>query len=308
MDTPRHSFAVLHILTAIACVFCLLFRAEPVIAEEAPEPTLSVTEANRLFDVPMNYEEPPAFTPELLTLERIQPVVVSELDWWVTENDQTDALGNAVTAMNFLIYRFEDEVEWIRDNYTDGWPFGTVNDSVSPMYISPVIAEAIVANTWRECMCTPGTIQGGGWDVASMSASELLKKLEGLGTTNGKAWGIIQWDGGRRLNFVKFCKASGFDPRSLEVQLHYLAYEAYCSLEHPYYMTLLSRYNSATLCLDNVISCAETYRILVERGGTRGITERILRNWDNRWNYSWGDKPSTGLYVHLTMNLIEGSG
>lgn len=293
MDKQHRTIVSINLFVLLLCVVNLLLPDPQVYAQEI----VTVTTIPTVVEGKSEYVKPLVYAP-------VRPVTdhVEEPQWWVTSDEYSDSLGNAMTITNFLLYKFDAEVGWLQDNYVDGWPFGPVINT-NPLEVSEVVAVAIAANSWRECSCRPDTVQNGGWDIHGMTQQQLIDKLKDLGTTSGKAWGIIQWDGGRRLNFVSFCEASGYDPRSLEVQLHYLAYEAYCSTERSAYNTVLSRYNEVEMSLDTVTRCAESYRVLVERGGTEGITGRILLNWGNRWNYAWGEKPDGGWYDYALTNI-----
>lgn len=220
--------------------------------------------------------------------------------WFVTADPSSDVRGNACTIYNFVAYQWDEARTWLQENYTEGWPFGRVKDERPAVELGPTIGMAIVANAMRESSCIPNNQQGRGPLSASVSNQEAINTLMSLGTKSGRAWGIIQWDGGRRENFLRFCNASGFDPRSLEIQLYYLAYEYYASTEFSNYSSLVSRYSSTAPTLSDVKEAAEVFRKKVERGGTQYSANGILENWGNKWNSAWGPKPSGGLFTYLS--------
>lgn len=283
MDKPHCSRMSMHIICALLLLAMYLCDS-----------------AQRISAQPIIYvdRQPTAVTTAYVPTEAdivVEPVVVEPVEeWYVTEDEQVDRRGNAFTILNFLRMRMDDEVQWIKDNYVDGWPFGPLTNDEA-FEISDTVAVAIVANCWDESSCGPDTLQGGS---LSGSAQQALSQLEGLGSTGGHAYGIIQWDGGRRSNFVQFCKASGFDPRSLEVQLHYLAYEAYVSSERSNYDSVLRNHNSLPYTVANVQRTAEVYRARVERGGTPYRSNAVIANWSNKWSSTWGPKPDGGWFAY----------
>lgn len=227
--------------------------------------------------------------------------------WWVTEDELNDVRGNACTILNFCIYEWGNAKTWLQQNYVEGWPHGPVKESREPVTFSPVIAAGIVANAMRESSCTPATIQNGSdFDYRTATSAEVIAELRTYVGVSGKAWGIIQWDGGRRDNFVTFCDVSGYDPRSLQTQLYYLAYEYYASSEYSNYATVFETYQSADYVLSTTQNAAELYRKKVERGGKERSADAILDNWGNKWSPSWGDKPGGGLFQYLKDYMETG--
>lgn len=234
-------------------------------------------------------------------------VQVEPGDWWATEDPLNDVRGNACTILNFCMYEWANAKEWLQQNYTVGWPHGEVKEKREAVNFSAVIAAGIVANAMRESSCTPATIQNGSsFDYRSATVEEVIAELRTYQGVSGKAWGIIQWDGGRRDNFVTFCEVSKFDPRSLEIQLYYLAYEYYASSEYANYTELFETYQPVAYELVTVQNAAELFRKKVERGGTPGSADDILANWGNKWNATWGAKPGGGLFQYLKDYMETG--
>ena len=246
------------------------------------------------------------FVAQVETVEEVeepvvqQPVVQQPSTWWVTEDETSDVRGNACTIFNFISTQWDDAYTWLQENYAEGWPFGRVKSTRPPIELGPTIAIAIVANAMRESSCIPNTKQGVGPISSSLSSSEAVSNLMALGTSSGCAFGIIQWDGDRRENFLRFCNASGLDPRQLEPQLYYMAYEYYASSEYSNYSSLVATYASSELTLRNAESAAEVFRKKVERGGSAYSSTPILETWGNKRHADWGAKPSGGVFSYFT--------
>lgn len=281
----------------LAVMFALLRAPAPVVEAGAAA-----------SDEPFNVSECPppssSATPTLIYTPEVEESVEVpvESSWYVTKDEYTDNLGNAMTITNFCAGEWADARTWLEENYTPGWPHGTVKDARPPIDLGETIAVAIAANAMRESICIPATSQGIGKVADERSAAEVTEWLLSQRCSCGRAWGIIQWDGGRRYNFALFCKASGFDPRSLETQLYYMAYEYYASEEYNSYRRLISKYATADASLENVKGAAETFRVKVERGGVAHAADPILENWGDKWSSAWGEKPPFGLYTYLTTS------
>lgn len=202
-------------------------------------------------------------------------------EWFVSTSELTDEVGNAKSMYNFLTTQWADARQWCVDNYTDDWPLGKVRDSMPAVNLTPLEAAAIVANSLGECGWQPAITQNGSSvDVYTCTKEEFYDYLEGLGTVGGKAFGIIQHDGGRRLNMLKFFKATGTDPRDLEAQLRYLAYEYYAdSYEGQQFNRFRTECENKELTADNFKQGAEAFRKHVERGGTSGRADPLTTTW-----------------------------
>ena len=221
-------------------------------------------------------------------------------EWYVTLDEKTDGIGNACTLFNFVAYHWDDARQWLIDNYNENWPLGPVREDRPAIEVGPTVAMGMVANSIIECGWIPATYEKNG---SIQTPDDLLA----LGDKYNHAWGMIQWDGGRRTNFARFCKASGFDVTSLEVMCYYLAYEYYASAEYnSYNKGLNSLFGDASPTLEKVGDAAYLFRKDVERGGGRQLARTICSNWTNRWNPSWGTKPSGGVF-HL-MNQYYTTG
>lgn len=230
-------------------------------------------------------------------------IYAEEIELVVEEPAEPDGptptqLENAQRIVDFVTTKWADAYVWLQENYNENWPHGPVKENRDPVDLSETIGIAIAANAMRESSCHPNISQSAG-KIAD-DAESVTQWLLGLGSKSGRAWGIIQWDGGRRYNFAQFCDASGFDPCSLDIQLYYLAYEYYATYEYGSYRVLISEYNESAPSLETVTEAAEVFREDVERGGTAHANEVILKTWGNKWDYSWGEKPEGGLYDYLS--------
>lgn len=280
-------------------------KAEARSAGTAPPLVLSYTQ-NLTRDT-VEVDMPPPVVFDVVEEEPDIPEPVAQpTTWWVTEDDASDVRGNACTIFNFVSSQWDDAYAWLQEHYTEGWPFGRVKSDRAPVELGPTIAMGIVANAMRESSCVANTQQGKGPVSSSLSAGDAISSLLSIGSSGGCAYGIIQWDGGRRENFLRFCRASGFDPRSLETQLYYMAYEYYASNEYSSYSALVKQYAAATPTLQNVEGAAELFRKKVERGGAAYSASPILESWGNKWHSSWGTKPSGGLFSYLANYMSTG--
>lgn len=266
----------------LLCLFALLFHP----------PTTTVAHSNFVTDCPLLL----SVTPEEVIA---QEVPSSGKSWLVTTDEYQDTLGNAASIARFCADHWSDAYWWLRANYSGYWPHGPIKEDRAPIDLGWTIGMAIAANAMRESSCIPNTLQGGRSISPLLTATEVTNTLLSYGSSSGRAWGIIQWDGGRRYNFVRFCQASGVDPRSLEVQLHYMAYEYYASNEYKSYQRLVNWYLTADSSLASTKDAAEVFRADVERGGIPNSSNSILMSWGNKWNDAWGAKPAGGLYTYL---------
>lgn len=252
-------------------------------------------------------EEPPVYVeqtylkPVLQTPKRehtVEPTLVPEvvaapIPWNISQGNN-DGLGNAVSIYRFLTTQWENELEWLTENYQPSWPYGVPCEANPVRNLNPNMAIAIAANSMRECSCNPSLVQGGGSPQYS--------------NAKGCAYGLFQFDGGIRWNYLRFADALGKPHDDLETQLHFVAY-SYYSTGAGFYQRWqkFSNLQDLELSFTNCVRAAEAFRIHWECGGTAGVTEEILRNWGNKWNSSWGDKPDGGLYNYL-MKEVEGNG
>lgn len=287
----RHRRACLErALVAILCCICLLGASAPadcqnVIMSRPMQRSFTVDKA-RTF-------------PTVVPME-LAPALHARPDWYTTSDELSDSLGNLQTIMNFCAYAWGDSYTWLQENYVAGWPHGRVKEDRLPLNLGQTIGIAVATNAMRESGGIPGTLQGRGCVAESYSAEGATDALLSMGSSGGQAWGIIQWDGGRRYNFAQFCAASDLDPRSLETQLYYLAYEYYASAEYGSYSGLISTYSDAEVTLINTVAATEVFRAKVERGGVPHSGGPILENWGNKWDSAWGEKPAGGLFTYLT--------
>lgn len=82
--------------------------------------------------------------------------------------------------------------------------------------LSAVQAAGILGNMQAESGVDATAIQGG---------KEYDESRAMNGSIGGYAFGLVQWDGGRRVELIKFAKARGKDWSDLETQLNYLKKE-----------------------------------------------------------------------------------
>lgn len=281
-------------VVAALCCICLLGASAPIGYERdvmyRPIQRGSTTEKVLVFSKMAHTE----FAPRSI------PAQPDPIDWYVTSGELSDPLGNLRTVMNFCTYAWADAYSWLQENYVEGWPHSRVKEDRLPINLGQTIGIAVATNAMRESGGIPGTLQGRGCVAESYSAVGTTDMLLSMGSSGGQAWGIIQWDGGRRYNLAQFCAASDLDPRSLKTQLLYLAYEYYASAEYGSYSELISTYSGAEVTLTNTAAAAEVFRAKVERGGVPHSGGPILENWGNKWDSAWGEKPAGGLFTYLT--------
>lgn len=81
-------------------------------------------------------------------------------------------------------------------------------------------AAAIIGNWWVESQMIPSAVQP---VVAPSNLSNA--ELKALGTVGGRAAGLTQWDGARRLGLAEFAESKGGDWKEANMQLDYLKKE-----------------------------------------------------------------------------------
>lgn len=211
------------------------------------------------------------------------------------------SLENARIICDFCADGWADARQWLVDNYNEAWPYGQVREGREAVNLGTVLGIAITANAMRESHCLPNSQQGYGALPIDWSAQQSLNHLQSLSQKSAKAWGIIQWDGSRRAEFIQFCSASKLDSRDLSAQLYFLAYEYYAGNEYSNYRALIDTYQTAQPSLSTAQRAAELYRVKVERGGNKNSSDEILSNWGNKWDDTWGARPEGGLYAFLYL-------
>ncbi len=85
----------------------------------------------------------------------------------------------------------------------------------SDMPLSAVQAAGFMGNFYQESRYNPAIIQGG-------KAYDEAKALSGVG---GYAFGLVQWDTGRRIQLMKFAKYKKADWKDLKLQLEFIKFE-----------------------------------------------------------------------------------
>jgi len=81
--------------------------------------------------------------------------------------------------------------------------------------MNAVQAAGFLANVWAESRFNPSAIQSG----------KAYNQAKAMSNVGGYAFGIVQWDGGRRVALLKYASRHGQDWRNLATQLEYLKTE-----------------------------------------------------------------------------------
>lgn len=278
-------------------------------ARQAWASSLPPEETNYEFVPDSNYSErtmyrapdyPATPIPVIQEPEPLEEAPLEETEWCVSEG-WSDGPGNVLSVFNFCTTQFAEAYELLSDEYESSWPLGPL--VYEPVNLSPTQAIGICANVVRECSAQPYSY---GYDnLRKYTASQLYDySYEG-------PVGMIQWNGGRRNNFIKWCSVTERDPRNIETNCLYLAYEYYASSENEsYHRDINYAGNSVNFFTyaeeeyptrESVEAAAEAFRVRVERTSSvaEGLNTAILEDWANRWDDSWGAKPNVGLYGYL---------
>ena len=274
-------------LAAVLAITSLMVNFETAHATQTFVPVVSTT-SHQFLLVNVNTGAVEVIEQEPETEPEPEPVEVEFVP--VVDTTYEDSkLGNIHRVYDFLTKEFADT----RSYFTDELGISIPSDRPAINW-SPLVAISICANAVAESECSQKSQNN--W-LTSQDSNTVINSL--ISTTGGgRAYGIIQWDGGRRTNFGKFCRTYGLDPLDVRTGCLFLAYEYYTTSEYANYYTM-RKMNDSSLTLENAIKCAEKFRAEVERGGTYDRNTPILKNWGNKWDYAWGDKPSGGLFEYL---------
>ena len=220
---------------------------------------------------------------------------ISRESWYVTTNEYTDRAGNLRTIFNFCAYDWAGVRQWLVEHESPDWPYGGVKDAYLAKNWGKPVAMAIAACTLRECagvadqlqyMQRAGTLHGSfGVEVSNAYVFTCLEKRE-----YDQGYGLIGWTFDALDDFIAFCKASSLNPRSLETQLYFMAYQYYASQMWHQRYTYLFSYETAEPTLENIQTIARIHTSCVGMGSVPSVVypsptndvQRILANWGNK--------------------------
>lgn len=228
----------------------------------------------------LNFKVDDTYADEVPEVDILPEEFQVSLSRWDANTPQS--LLNLWRAKDFFMYEFAAEKDWLAKNTNS-----KLAEDIEPINLPESLAIGICANMMAESSAMPDHVQGG----------VPFSRLPALGTENNTGFGIIQWDGGRRLSLLSWCQANSLDARNLTTQLHYLAYEYYSGLERSRWDEVLQ--TSGEDSLFGAEMYAEVFRSQIERGGSAWRCDEILTDWGNKWSAAWGTKPEGGLYGYL---------
>ena len=223
--------------------------------------------------------------------------------WYVTTDEATDNLGNLASLFNFLRMEFANAKEWLLANTTENDPLGSASKfaNVEPLDMHPTVAAALVINCIRESVGSPMLSEGKSVEqYAAMTKEEVVEELLSRGSRGNSAWGIMQWDSGRRLNFATYCKNHDFDPRDMTVQFYYIAYEYYAdNYERQQWGKVFKACTGKEeFTRENVKEWASAIAKYSIRCHSSVVVQNdyIADTWHNRWRDSFGEKNDGGAF------------
>ena len=204
-------------------------------------------------------------------------------------------MGNLRTIYNFCAFNWAGARQWLVENDNPDWPYGSVKNAYLAKNWGKPVAMAMAACTLRECAGVPdqlqymqraGTLHGSfGKEVSNGYVFTCLENRE-----HDQGYGLIGWTFDALDDFIAFCRASGLNPRSLETQLYFMAYQYYASDSWHQRYTYLFSYESAEPTLENVQTIARIHTSCVGMGSVPSVVypaptrdvEQILANWGNK--------------------------
>lgn len=231
--------------------------------------------------------------------------------WYVTTDEYTDHAGNLRTIFNFCAYDWAGVRQWLVENEKPDWPYGGVKDAYLAKNWGKPVAMAIAACTLRECAGLPdqlqymqraGTLHGAfGTEVSNHYVFTCLENR-----AYDQGYGLIGWTFDALDDFIAFCKASGLNPRSLETQLYFMAYQYYASDSWHQRYSYLFAYENLEPTLENVQKIAQIHTSCVGMGSLpttvypspTNDVYRILANWGNK-TYPDFVSAASGAYAFL---------
>lgn len=237
---------------------------EPIVANSTPENTQKQEETpvqEEITSVQGVLQTKPVTTD-------VSSDFVKPGEWYVTNNEYTDRIGNLLTIYNFCAYEWGNARQWLIDNYNEGWPYGPVRDDYPAMNWGQAVSMATAACCVRECSTTPDILQIMNFKTAysgvlgtSYTNEEVYEILKHPAPAQG--YGLIGFTFGNLQHLVQFAEASGMDVRKMETQLYFLAYQYYArpALHRQY--EYLKEYNDTEVTLENVQHIAQIHTSVI---------------------------------------------
>ena len=267
-----------------------------IIEDESPSPPVEDAPQNSAEEPKEAVKEP---IPEASGVLQKKPVTtevadnfVRPGDWYVTNNEYTDRVGNLLTIYNFCAYEWGNARQWLVENYKEGWPYGPVKDTYPAKNWGQAVAMATAACCVRECSTTPDILQIMNFKTAysgvlgtSYTNEEIYEILKHPAAAQG--YGLIGFTFGNLQDLVKFAEASGLDARKMETQLYFLAYQYYAKPALHRQYEYLEAYNDSEVTLDNVKHIAQIHTSVIGMCNKPTVyyskptvaVKKILDNW-----------------------------
>lgn len=262
----------------------------------------------------------PAAPATTTTPSKPQTKYVTSAKWYVTTDEYSDRVGNLCSIYNFCRLEWANARQWCIDNYNAKWPYGPVKQKYEATNFGVAVSMATAACCIRESstvpdnmqnMGVPGTFKGSIGSSRSLEAAfEILEHPANL-----QGYGIIQFTASNLTHFVTFCKASNLDPRLLETQLKFMAYQYYSNAYMHRQYSYLEDYNSLTPTLTTVSELAQLHTSVIGMGNKPSAyyakptisVKNILRDWGTA-RYQDFTRAASGayelLYSYATTGVI----
>lgn len=233
------------------------------------------------------------YTPKATdTASETEPALETVGEWYVTTDEYSDRVGNLCSLYNFFHQEWGNVRQWCVDNYVDGWPYGPVKDEYPATTFGVAVSMASAACCIRESSTVADNMQNMGTSSAFKGAIGTERSMDEAfhilkHPARAQGYGLIQFTFSNLQDLVKFCEASNLDPRLMENQLKFMAYQYYSlSYMHSQY-EYLEAHNDDDPTLNNVISLAYMHTSVIGMGNVpsrlysapNNAVRDILLNW-----------------------------
>lgn len=191
----------------------------------------------------------------------------------------------------------DDADDFTRQSAIASWLMSTPFEGLGGKPMSREQAVGVIGNLIEESYgADPRTIQGGGKVQGEQTCdNDCVSKM----AANGKALGILQWDGVRRKALIEFARSKGTQWYDINTQLEYLKHELDGSEKGS-----LSTFNQSGLSIEEYTKIWESK---VERCGTCRSDERVASAQDFDSKFTGGGSLGGGSGSISTQCVSAGS-